>query len=135
MSYTDSRGYTHTQRATTIHHRESSPRDSEYSYETCSSDYYTGSNENMSSRPSSSGHVSRGSGGEQNVKYRDAAADKKYIEGKTSKSGNVHVIDHGDSHKHYDPAEPRASEGKESDYKKTSTRYEGGRSRPSNHHR
>ncbi|CAD6447693.1 377c3e30-b80e-4b4a-8c9c-abf8df5bedd2 [Sclerotinia trifoliorum] len=134
MSYTDSRGFTNTQR-TTIIHRESSPRDSEYSYETRSSDYYTGSHQNMSTRLSSNGHGFGGSGGEQNVKYRDAAADKKYIEGKTSRSGNVHVIAHGDSHKHYDPAEPRASEGKESDYKKTSARYEREKSRPLNNHR
>ncbi|ESZ94041.1 hypothetical protein SBOR_5567 [Sclerotinia borealis F-4128] len=137
MSYTDSRGYTYTytQRTTILHHRDPSPRDSEYLYETRSSDYYTGSSANMSGRTSSSGNgsVSRGSGGEQYVKYRDSAADNKYIEGKTSRSGNVHVITHGDSHKHYDPAEPRASEGRESDYKKTSTRDEREKLRPSVH--
>ncbi|KAF7926473.1 hypothetical protein BELL_1612g00020 [Botrytis elliptica] len=124
MSYTGSRGYTYTQRTTIIHHRESSPRDSQHSYETRSSDYYSGSNSNMSGRSSSSGqgYGSRGSGGEQSVKYRDSAADKKYIEGKTSRSGHNHVINHGDSHKHYDPAEPRAGEGRESDY--NSARYE-----------
>lgn len=76
MSYTDSRGYTYTQRTNIIHHRESSPRDSQYSYEIRSSDYYTGSNSNMSGRSSSSGqgYGSRGSGGEQSVKYRDSAA-------------------------------------------------------------
>ncbi|TGO50771.1 hypothetical protein BCON_0176g00030 [Botryotinia convoluta] len=118
MSYTDSRGYTYTQRTTIIHHRESSPKDSQYSYETRSSDYYIGSNSNMSGRSSSSGqgYGSRGSGGEQSVKYRDSAADKKYIEGKTSRSGHNHVINHGDSHKHYDSAEPRAGEGRECDY-------------------
>ncbi|KAF7924699.1 uncharacterized protein EAE97_010650 [Botrytis byssoidea] len=118
MSCSDSRGYTYTQRDTIIHHRESSPRDSQYSYETRSSDYYTGSNSNMSGRSSSSGqgYGSRGSGGEQSVKYRDSAAEKKYIEGKTSRSGYTHVINHGDSHKHYDSAEPRAGEGRECDY-------------------
>ncbi|RAL60232.1 hypothetical protein DID88_000012 [Monilinia fructigena] len=81
----------------------------------------------MSARSSSSGNGfgSRGSGGEEYVKYRDSAAEKKYIEGKTSRSGNVHVITHGNSHQHYEPAEPRSGEGKESDYKKTSTRIMG----------
>ncbi|KAB8290394.1 hypothetical protein EYC80_010827 [Monilinia laxa] len=80
----------------------------------------------MSARSSSSGNSfgSRGSGREEYVKYRDSAAEKKYIEGKTSRSGIVHVITHGNSHQHYEPAEPRSSEGKESDYKKTFTRYE-----------
>ncbi|KAA8575919.1 hypothetical protein EYC84_006084 [Monilinia fructicola] len=80
----------------------------------------------MSAHPSSSGNGfgSRGSGEEEYVKYRDSAAENKYIEGKTSRSGNVHVITHGSSHQHYEPAEPRSGEGKESDYKKTSTRYE-----------
>jgi len=75
MSYTDSRGYTYTQRTTITHHRESSSKASQYSYETRSSDYYTGSNSNMSGRSSSSGqgYGSRGSGGEQSVKYRDSA--------------------------------------------------------------
>ncbi|TEY38089.1 hypothetical protein BOTCAL_0501g00030 [Botryotinia calthae] len=118
MSYTDSRGYTYTQRTPITHHRESSSKDSQYSYETRSSDYYTGSNSNMSGHSSSSGqgYGSRGSGGEQSVKYRDPAADKKYIEGKPSGSGRNLVINHGDSHKHYDSAEPRAGEGRESDY-------------------
>ncbi|KAM0185161.1 hypothetical protein ACHAPC_005255, partial [Botrytis cinerea] len=35
---------------------------------------------------------------------------------KTSRSGHNHVINHGDSHKHYDSAEPRAGEGREHDY-------------------
>ncbi|KAI9645241.1 hypothetical protein NHQ30_005975 [Ciborinia camelliae] len=79
----------------------------------------------MSAHSSSSGQGfgSGGSGGEQYVKYRDPAAEKKYIEGTTSRSGNVHVIAHGDSHKHYEPEEPRASEGRESDYKRTAIRH------------
>ncbi|KAG4025818.1 hypothetical protein MFRU_050g00350 [Monilinia fructicola] len=126
MSYLGSRGYTRTQRTTIINHRESSSRGSNYSYQTHSSDYHTGSNANMSAHPSSSGNGfgSRGSGEEEYVKYRDSAAENKYIEGKTSRSGNVHVITHGSSHQHYEPAEPRSGEGTESDYKKTSTRYE-----------
>ncbi|QSZ36460.1 hypothetical protein DSL72_006339 [Monilinia vaccinii-corymbosi] len=80
----------------------------------------------MSPRPpsSSNGFGSGGSGGEEYVTYRDPVADQKCIHGKTSRSGNVHVITHGDSHQHYEPAEPRSGEAKESDFQKTSTRNE-----------